>query len=364
MMGHFDVVPVDESTMDKWDAGPFSGDIVNDHVVGRGTMDDKVNVIALMETAELMIKEGFQPKQTIYFSFGHDEELGGDKGARKIAEYLGEIGQKISFVIDEGGYIADGVIDGLDKLVAIINTGEKGFVSFKLTINTPGGHSSAPPADNTIGSLARAIVKLEDNQFEYRMLPVIERQIEVIGPHFNDFMAKMAFANTWLFGDQLLTGFNMHTTTVPTMISGGVKDNVIPTEASVVVNFRILQGESVEDVKKHIIETINDDRIKLTTISNINEPSPISDDNSDSYEVISKTIRQLFPGIIVSPGLVGGGTDSKHFIPFADNVYRFYPTRLGPQSLTMFHGNNEQMSISNYTEMIQFNYQLIKNIQD
>ena len=153
-MGHMDVVPVDSSTMDKWDAGPFSGDLVNGKIVGRGTMDDKINVVALMETTEMLINEGFNPRRTIYFSFGHDEEIGGDEGAKVIAEYLRDQNERIEFVIDEGGFIVEGMVPGLEKQMAVINTGEKGYVSFKLTINTPGGHSSQPPRDNTIGSLA------------------------------------------------------------------------------------------------------------------------------------------------------------------------------------------------------------------
>ena len=161
--------------------------------------------------------------------------------------------KNIAFVLDEGGFIADGIVDGLDKSLAMINTAEKGYVSYRLTINTPGGHSSAPPTDNTIGSLARAIVKLEENQFDYEMVPLLETQISKIGPELSDFKAKMAFANTWLFGKTIIKGLNAHTTTAPTMISGGIKDNVIPTEASVVVNFRIMPGETSENVKDHII---------------------------------------------------------------------------------------------------------------
>lgn len=362
LMGHFDVVPVDENTLHKWEAGPFSGEIIDGRIIGRGSMDDKVNVIALMETVELLLKEGFQPKQNIHLSLGHDEEVGGNEGAKEIANYLKNSGEGIAFAMDEGGYIAENMIPGINIPIAIINTGEKGYVSYKLTINTPGGHSSRPPKDNTIGSLARALVKLEDNQFPFRSIPVIDRQLNIMGPHFEHFRAKMAFANTWLFGSTILEQLHSHTTTAPTMLSGGVKDNVIPTEASAVVNFRIMPGETVQDVHDHIISVIDDDRIRLESISNTNEPSPISDDQSDTYRLIEKTIYQLFPDVVVSPGLLGAGTDSKHFIGVADNVYRFYPTRVNPKNANGFHGNNEFIPVTNYIENIQFNYQLIKNL--
>ena len=129
--------------------------------------------------------------------------------------------------MDEGGFIAENMIPGFTKPLAVINTGEKGYVSYKISIQTPGGHSSNPPVDNTIGDLARAIDKLESNQFEYRMIPVIEKQISVIGPEF-PFVRKMAFANTWLFGKQILKGLTAHTTTAPTMLEGGVKRQCNP----------------------------------------------------------------------------------------------------------------------------------------
>ena len=195
------------------------------------------------------------------------------------------------------------------------------------------------------------------------MIPVIEKQIEMIGPSF-PFVQKMAFANPWLFGGQILQGLNAHTTIAPTMISAGVKDNVIPTEANAVVNFRIMPGETSEDVRDFIIRTVDDERIRLETISNVNEPSPVSSYESNSYKMIQQTILELFPDIIVTPGLLGGGTDSKHFIGIAENVYRFYPTKINPQNFTGFHGNNESLSVENYKEVIQFNYQLIKNINE
>ena len=363
LMGHFDVVPVDTSTMDKWEALPFSGDLKEGKIYGRGTMDDKINVISWMETVEILMNEGYQPEQTIFFSFGHDEEVGGDNGAKLVADYLEEQKIDISFVLDEGGFIAEaGMLEGLEKSLAMINTAEKGYVSYRLTINTPGGHSSAPPSDNTIGSLAKAIVLLEENQFDYEMVPLLETQISRIGPHFTDFKAKMAFANTWLFGEKILEGLNAHTTTAPTMIAGGVKDNVIPTEASVVVNFRIMPGETADNVKEHIVKLIDDDRINVEVLNQSTEPSSFSDTNSDSYKLIEQTIYQLFPDVVVSPGLLGGGTDSKHFQSVADNVYRFYPTRINPDNRGGFHGNNENITVYNYFETIQFNYQLMKNL--
>jgi carboxypeptidase PM20D1 len=362
MMGHFDVVPVDESTLSEWEEPPFSGNIKDGKIYGRGTLDDKIAVMAALETAELLLAEGHQPKRTIYFSFGHDEETGGERGAKLVAEHLKAQGKKIEFVIDEGGYIIVQELARTTGPVALINTAEKGYVSFTLTINTPGGHSSGPPANNTIGSLARAIVALEDNQRPYKMTPLIETQLELLAPVMDGFLAKFALANKWLLGGAILKKFHYHTTTAPTIISGGMKDNVIPTEASVVINFRIMQGESVAMIEQHIIETINDDRIEVEVYDTRREPSAVSSDTADGFKLIEMTINQLFPDVTVSPGLLGAGTDAKHFAGVSENQYRFSAMRIVLSCLTCFHGNNEHVSIDNYTEVIQFNYQFIKNL--
>jgi carboxypeptidase PM20D1 len=363
LMSHLDVVPVDDGTLSDWEAPPFSGEIKNGIIYGRGTMDDKVSVLAILEAVEASLRAGLKPKRTIYLAFGHDEEIGGDQGAASIAKYLQEQGVTLECVIDEGGYVAEGMVPGFAKPMAIINVAEKGYVSFELTITTKGGHSSTPPADNTIGSLAKAITKLESNQFPYKSIPVIDRQIEIIGPHL-PFFEKMAFANTWLFGSKILEALNTHTTTAPTIIKGGVKDNVIPTSASVVVNFRVMTGETTEEILKHIVETVNDDRITVKSISNRNEPSPVADYESASYKIIEKTVLQLFPDAIVTPGLVSGGTDTKHYEPISENAYRFFPIRINAGNMTGFHGINEHLPVSNYKEIVQFYYQLIQNLNE
>ncbi len=363
LMSHMDVVPADEATLADWEAPPFSGEIKNGNIYGRGTMDDKVSVMAILEAVEMHLSNGVQPRRTIYIAFGHDEEIGGESGAGAIARYLEEQGVKAEFAMDEGGYVADGMVPGLEKSLAVINVAEKGYVSFELTITTPGGHSSMPPADNTIGSLAAAITRLEQNQFPYKMTPTLEEQIKVIGPEL-PFLQKLAFANTWLLGGKILEGLNAHTTTAPTIIHGGVKDNVIPTRASAVVNFRIMPGESVKEVEAHIIETIADDRISIKTISNVNEPSSVADHQSPSYQLIAKTVRQLMPEAIIAPGLLGGGTDTKHYRNVAENAYRFFPIRVSPGNRTGFHGINEHLALSNYREIEQFYHQLMKNMNE
>jgi carboxypeptidase PM20D1 len=209
--------------------------------------------------------------------------------------------------------------------------------------------------------MARAITRLEENQFEVRMVDPVKFQIEHVGPEM-PFVEKLVFANTWLFGKQLLGALTSRTTTAPTIFNAGVKDNVIPTTATAVVNFRVLQGQTVEDVRLHIIETIADERINVKIASNANEPSEISDITSVGYKSIEKTVHQVIPNPIVSPGLLGGGTDTKHWEGIAENAYRFFPIRISKENVTGFHGINEHITVENYYETIRFYHQMIVNL--
>ncbi|MCP4458628.1 MAG: M20/M25/M40 family metallo-hydrolase, partial [Cytophagales bacterium] len=173
---HYDVVPVDSATITDWEAPPFSGEVKNGSIYGRGAIDDKVGVFGTLEAIETLLRQGFQPARTLYFGFGHDEEVGGMNGAASIVGFLKNENVQLEYSFDEGAPILEGVIPGIDKPVALIGTSEKGYVSYKLTITTEGGHSSSPAPGNTIGSLARAIVALEDNQFEYSLKEPMDQQ--------------------------------------------------------------------------------------------------------------------------------------------------------------------------------------------
>jgi carboxypeptidase PM20D1 len=242
----------------------------------------------------------------------------------------------------------------------MVNLAEKGYASFRLIVETRGGHSSQPPPDNTIGMLARAIVELENNQLPYKLVKPIDYQFEYMGAEL-PFFKKMAFANPWLFKKPILQALNAHTTTAPTIIQGGVKSNVIPTVAEATVNFRILPGESIETVQAHIQQTVGE-KIRVEPVGFLTNPSPVSGIESTLFKDLEITIRSVFPDAIVVPGLVGGGTDARYFYDISEEVYRFYPIRINSESMTRFHGIDEKISKENYRELIEFSYQLIRKV--
>lgn len=358
-MGHLDVVPVDEVTKDQWQQPPFSGAVVDGIVWGRGTIDDKVTVFALLESMEAMLAQGIQPKRTLYFAFGHDEEIGGKQGAKKIAEYFKQQGTQFEFVLDEGGAVTVGIVNGINQPVAMIGIAEKGFVNIKLTVNAQGGHSSQPPNQTALGILSQAIVNLESNQFETDFT-YSKRTFSRIG-HYAPLSARIPMANMWLLEPLVenvmlskpTTAAGIRTTIAATMASGSSKSNILPTQASAVVNIRILPGESVATVKQHVTSAVNDPRVSIETYME-NEPSAVSPIDSLGFKMIEKHIRQLDNEVLVAPYLVVGGTDSKHFYGLSENIYRFMMVKLDQKGLKRFHGVNEQLPVNDYINAVTF----------
>ena len=349
-MGHLDVVPVDEATADDWQQDPFSGAIADGAVWGRGAMDDKLTVLALLEAMEALLAAGERPARTVYFAFGHDEEVGGKEGAAEVAAAFAREGLRFEFVLDEGGAVTDGLIPGIDEPVAMIGIAEKGYVNLHLTVKAPGGHSSQPPRHTAAGILAEAIVRVEDNLFPAD-LSAMDANFAYLA-HYFPLPTRIALANPWLFEPlvkwRLLanpaTAASIRTTTAVTMLEGSSKSNILPTEAEAVVNFRILPGDSVASVREHIVDAIDDERVEVS-VHMANEPSPVSSTDSFGFRLLENTIRGTDSSVLVAPYLVQGGTDAKHFVDLSDSVYRFVMFRADGQAMKRIHGVDERIAI-------------------
>ena len=368
IMGHFDVVPVDPSTLDDWQYPPFDGVVAKGNIWGRGTLDDKGAVLAILESIEYLISEGFAPNRDVYFSFGHDEEIGGNEGAEKAVEYLKKKNLKFEYVIDEGGFVTERMMPGFDLPLALIGVAEKGYLSVALSVQSDGGHSSVPPPSTSIGIVSQAIVKLENNQLKPRLVTATEKMLTTIGRNM-PFGKRLVFANLWLFKpfliDQLvqskLTNATIRTTTAATVFNAGEKENALPINASAIVNFRLLPGDSIESVIAHISKVIDDDRVTIKVLKG-GEATPISSTESTIYKQLIQVIDKVSPeqGMVIVPNLMVGGTDSKHFVELSENVYRFNGVKINPESFTGFHGTNEYLPVEEYQRAINFYYQLLK----
>ena len=370
LASHLDVVPIEAATAAQWTHPPFAGVIAGGFIWGRGTLDDKAGVLGILEAVEALLVAGMQPQRTIYLAFGHDEEISGRKGAAQIAQLLQRRGVKLEYVLDEGGAIVSGVTPGLAAPVAFVGIAEKGYVSLELQVASAGGHSSMPPAQTAIGVLSSAIQRLESNPMPASLAGPTARMFEYLGPEMS-FGMRAVFANLWLFQPLLerqlaaapTTNAAIRTTTAATMFSAGVKENVLPSMARAVVNFRIRPGDSIAQVLMHTRATINDDRVQVQVLDRTagGEPSSVSEIDTPSFQMLQRTIRQVFPETVVAPNLVLGATDARYYAPLSRNVYRFLPIMLAAEDLKRAHGLNERISVENYARIVDFYVHLIKN---
>jgi carboxypeptidase PM20D1 len=368
LLAHQDVVPVDPDSLSSWTHAPFSGTVTDGRVWGRGALDDKGSLIGIMEAVEHLVGHGFRPQRTVLLGMGHDEELGGLSGATGLAALLEERGVRLSFVVDEGGAVVEGLVPGVSGQVAVVGMTEKGYLSAELLVEIPGGHSSAPRRESAIGVLVKALRRLEKNQMPARIEPPVAAFLQALAPRAN-LALRPAFANPRLFERLIIRAFQrvpeassaVRTTTATTIVRAGEKDNVIPPRARAVVNFRILPGDSVEGVLEHVKRTVADDRVKLTVRGKAREPSNVSPVGSPNFALLSKTVREVFPGVTVAPYLMVAATDSRHFEGLTSDVYRFMPFRLTTKEIESIHGTNEALPVDVLRDVVTFYARLITN---
>ncbi len=368
-MAHQDVVPIAPGTENAWTQQPFGGAVLDGYIWGRGAWDDKGNLYAQMEAIEMLLAAGYQPRRTIYLAYGADEEVGGKRGAKKIAELLKSRNVKLDYVLDEGLMIVHGMVPGLEPGAAMIGMAEKGYASYKLELDTAPGHSSMPPQDTAIGMMSKALVALESNQMPVRMAGLPQQSFETMAPEMKG-INRVALSNFWLFRPMLermlakgpSTNALIRTTTALTIVNAGAKDNVLPGTASATVNFRLLPGDTLAGVEQHMHKVIGNEKIRIRPDGDFNtEASRVARQDGAPYAAVNRTIRQVFPDVIVAPGLMIGATDSRYFDGMSDSVLKFGPVRAKPEDLPRFHGTNERMSVKGYADMIRFYHQLLKN---
>jgi carboxypeptidase PM20D1 len=369
-MSHLDVVPVEPGTEDEWTHPPFAGVIADGYVWGRGALDNKASTTAPLEAIETLLADGFAPRRTIYLAFGHDEEIGGKRGAASIAALLEERGVRLAYTVDEGMAIIRGMAPGIEAPTAVIGVAEKGSVSLRLTARGRGGHSSAPPAETTLGILSRAVAALEANPMAAELDGAAGAMFDFLAPEMS-FGLRLLFANRWVteglivsrMEESAVSNAMLRTTTAPTIIHGGIKSNVLPSEAYAVVNFRILPGDTIESVLAHAREVIDDPAVTVEPGGDdvSANPSPVSSVDGAGFDAISRSVREVFPGVLIAPGLLVAGTDTRHYLGITANGYRFIPWRLELEDVGRIHGTNERMAVTNYADIIRYYGQLIRH---
>ena len=366
-LGHFDVVPTPDSA--DWKHKPFKGTIAKDTLWGRGALDDKNVIVALLEAAEYRLSKGFQFNRTLIFAFGHDEETGGKNGAAAIAKHLIKNKTAVSFIADEGFGVMKGIVPGLTNNCAIIGLSEKGNVSIKLSVNQLGGHSAWPNPENATSILSRGLSKLENYQFPAHLDGPV-RGLFVEAAPYMDWGYRALFSNLWITAPLVKTvllggektAATIRTTHVTTIIKSGTKENVVPPIAEAIVNLRLFPGDDIAFVESEINRVLNDPRIKASVYLEGQEATPISPDHGDGYEQIKECIHAQFPETVVVPGLVITGTDCKNYTAVTNRMYRFVPFEFSNSNLSGIHGKNEYITRGQFNQAVVFYIDLFQRL--
>ncbi len=360
LMAHQDVVPVEPGTDDDWEEPPFGGEETDHYLYGRGARDDKGSLIGIFEAIESLLGEGFAPRPAVFIVCGHDEETGGT-GAAAIAALLQDRGVHCSLVLDEGGAVAVDFISGVDVPVALVGIGEKGYVNIELTGRGQGGHSSAPPDSTAIGIVSAAVKAVEEHPMPARL--EAQRAFFSVLADLMPGPKAMPMKRPDLFGALIdrrmsarpMTNALIRTTAAVTMISGGVKPNVLPQEATALVNFRVMPGDTVNDVLDHVRTIVGPDvEVSISESSFSADPPPLADPDSAEFALVADVVRQHFEVGAVAPWILTGATDSRHFVSIADQVLRFVPFVATADDFKRFHGTGERIRRSDADAAVGF----------
>ncbi len=357
---HTDVVPVEPGTDGDWTHPAFAGVIENGVIYGRGTLDDKLGVMGLLEAAESLLAQGYEPERSMYFGFGHDEEIGGSNGAGKIAATLKERGLYFEWMLDEGGFIIENYPMLPDRFVANIGVAEKQFLTLRLVATGPGGHSSMPPPRSTIVRLGEAVKRVEDNPFPVKLVEPMRTSLERTGEELG-FPASLLLGNLWLtdgliawgMGQSAQTGSFVRTSTAVTIFNAGVKDNVVPQSAEAQINFRILPGETEQSVIDRVVELVDDPAIEVSVARRSPAGVPVAAMSGGGYTLIENAVLELYPEAVALPFMLPATTDVRHYLELADNHYRFHGHTVRVEDTAGVHGTDEKIRVDSYLGLIE-----------
>jgi carboxypeptidase PM20D1 len=356
-LAHYDVVPADEN---GWKYPPFSGEIADGYITGRGTLDIKSQMIAHFEAVEALVQQGFQPNRDIWFAYGHDEEVGTGHGADKIVEVLKQCGLRFAGVLDEGGIVVSGALKGVTSPVALIGIAEKGRADFEITVKGSGGHASMPPSTTALGQVAEIVRRIENNPLPARITPPLAAMLSAVSVEMGaaaGFAARHLTLCGGLVKNMLAktpeTNAMIRTTFAATMAKASDASNVLPTSATVNINTRLLPGDSLDYVEEHLKKLIGDIPAKIRRVTQT-EASEVSPVTGEFCQKLINTVKRLFPEAIAAPYLVCGGTDGRKYSVVAEGIYRFTPLLVTNEEKNAMHNANERISIAGYERMIEF----------
>lgn len=351
--GHMDVVPAADAG--AWEYPPFSGEIAEQRVWGRGAQDMKGPQCALLMALDGLLKEGFRPQREIWLYLSCDEEVGGTT-TELAASVLKERGVRFSVVFDEGGTICENFMGMTEGKTAAIAIGEKGSLEYRFTALSQGGHSAAPPKHSAIVRLAELMHEIEETD-------IFVRELSAGGRAMLRGMADcLPEGENGSRREKLLTAAGeegeypvlreicaqaeslLGSTIAFTMIEGGTAFNVMPKKAVLTANVRISSAETKEEVTAKLTAIAKRHDLLCEFVGG-KDAVRESDIRQAGYQLMRECVGQVYPGIPVIPFVLGGGTDSRHFQELTDEIVRFSPMFAEAWQGRGVHGDNEAANI-------------------
>ena len=366
LMGHQDVVAAEG----KWIHEPFSGDIADGKIWGRGTADTKCSVMAFFQAAEELIAEGFKPCQDIYLCSSNTEEIGGEGAPKTVAE-LERRGVKPFLVCDEGGAIVKEPLPGFPGSYAMIGVLEKGSGDIKVIAKSNGGHASTPSKNSPIARLAKFVCDIEKHDpMAVELEPELKAMFGKIAD-YGPFHMRLILGNLWLtapllklIGPRLggeIAAF-MRTTIAFTQQSGSQGANVLPQEASITLNMRFIPHQDKDESIAVIRKIASKYDLAVEVIDGDSSFPPVNTDG-EAFKLVEKVIGEVFPGLPVIPYVMTGGTDAAYYQKICDACIRFSPVLYGPEQMDGMHGLNENLETISLPGAVDFYKTIIKKMQ-
>ena len=365
LMAHYDVVPVEP---EKWEEAPFSGVIRDGCLWGRGSLDTKGTLICAMEAVEDYLKAGRRPVNDLYLAFSGEEETEGTS-AEEIVDVLEEAGIRPAFVLDEGGAVIPEGLPGVQKTSAMIGIAEKGVANVKVTLKGPGGHASTPPRHTLLGRMAAAACAIEKHKFRGRITEPVAGMFDLIGRERGGAVG-LAFRNVRALKPAVIAAATylggtframVRSSAAVTMMSGSPSYNVLPGEVSMGLNLRLLLGDTIESAVDELSRVVDDPAMVFEVISG-SDPSPVSRADGPAWELLTETVKEVWPEVLVAPYTLNGGTDSRSWHRISDHVYKFTPMVMKKDERGSVHGHNEKIRLEALGEMASFYEKLVGHL--
>lgn len=365
LMSHHDVV----EAQGEWTHPPFAGEIADGRLWGRGTVDTKCSLWAMLRAADELAAEGFVPERDVYFESACNEETDGS-GADAITKALSDRGIKFFMTLDEGGMMMYDPIGGADGVFAMVGVGEKGCADLKFIARSDGGHASTPGKNTPLVRLGKFMAAAERSKiFDVKLPPVVAEMLRRMAPYMKEPL-RSVFKNADKLKPLLCkamplvsatAGAMLKTTLAFTMSGGSEGANVLPMEAYVVGNMRFSHHQGGRDSIEKITKLAKKFGVE-TQVLDAGFESPVSDYKSDAFKLVERAVAEVFPGAVPVPYIMTGASDSRYFSRVCDNCIRFAPFTIDEQQLDSIHAADENIGLDTLAPAVDFYKYIIKEV--